>query len=155
VWGTKGKEVLPRFSFLFIAFPSPSLFFGSKQAYSMIPGPLPWVTGLGCLFLASPAASAFIERAVADKSSDGWTLSTTELNTTAFESEPYVANGYIGARLPVEGMGLKVFPAINYTAENGTQGWPLFSLRQTASIVAGFYDQQGPTRGTNFVSILK
>ncbi|OZJ06317.1 hypothetical protein BZG36_00724 [Bifiguratus adelaidae] len=83
-------------------------------------------------------------------SSDSWVLSTNVINTTAFESEPYVANGYIGARLPVEGVGLKVFPAVNYTAMDGTQGWPLFSLRQTASIVAGFYDEQGPTRGTNF-----
>jgi len=109
------------------------------------------VTGL--FLLASSAASRYIKRDAEESSdSDGWTLSTTTMNTTAFQSEAYVANGYIGARLPVEGVGLKVYPAINYTLMNGTQGWPLFSLRQTASIVAGFYDQQGPTRGTNFVS---
>ncbi|KAF8923627.1 alpha,alpha-trehalase ath1 [Dissophora ornata] len=72
------------------------------------------------------------------------------MNATSFENEPYVANGYIGARLPVEGVGLRVHPAINYQAENGTQGWPLFTLRQTASMVAGFYDHQNETKGTNF-----
>ncbi|KAF9577395.1 alpha,alpha-trehalase ath1, partial [Lunasporangiospora selenospora] len=82
--------------------------------------------------------------------SQGWILSTTEFNNTAFQVEPYVSNGYIGARLPVEGMGLRVYPAVDFAKEDGTQGWPLFSLRQTASIVAGFYDQQPETRGTNF-----
>ncbi|KAG0309487.1 alpha,alpha-trehalase ath1 [Dissophora globulifera] len=83
-------------------------------------------------------------------SPDEWTLTTTVINTTAFEREPYVANGYIGARLPVEGFGLRVHPAISYDSKNGTQGWPLFTLRQTSSIVAGFYDHQNETRGTNF-----
>ncbi|KAJ2960828.1 hypothetical protein NQZ79_g3891 [Umbelopsis isabellina] len=117
----------------------------------MIPGPLQLFAGFGCLLAASPTVTAsptLFRRA--DASSDGWTLSTNKINTTAFESQPYVANGYIGARLPAEGVGLKVFPAIDYEAFNGTQGWPLFSYRQTASIVAGFYDQQGDTRGTNF-----
>jgi hypothetical protein len=116
----------------------------------MILRPLHLVAGL--FLLASSAASRYIKRDAENSDSDGWTLSTTTINTTAFQSEAYVANGYIGARLPVEGVGLKVYPAINYTAMNGTQGWPLFTLRQTASIVAGFYDQQGPTKGTNFVS---
>jgi hypothetical protein len=108
----------------------------------------------GLFLLVSPATSRYVERDTEHNSaSDGWTLSTTQINTTAWETEAYVANGYIGARLPAEGIGLKVFPAINYTDEDGTQGWPLFTLRQTASIVAGFYDQQGPTAGTNFVSI--
>jgi hypothetical protein len=120
----------------------------------MIPGPLRLFASFGYLLAASSAVTAsptLFKRA--DASSDGWTLSTKQINTTAFESQPYVANGYIGARLPAEGVGLKVFPAIDYEADNGTQGWPLFSYRQTASIVAGFYDQQGDTRGTNFVSI--
>lgn len=85
-------------------------------------------------------------------SSDEWIFRTTSMNTTSFQAEPYVSNGYIGARLPVEGMGLRIHPAIDYDDMNGTQGWPLFSLRQTASIVAGFYGLQNKTRGTNFVS---
>ncbi|KAF9537039.1 alpha,alpha-trehalase ath1 [Mortierella hygrophila] len=83
-------------------------------------------------------------------SSDEWIFRTTSINTTSFQAEPYVSNGYIGARLPAEGMGLRIHPAIDYDDMNGTQGWPLFSLRQTASIVAGFYGLQNETRGTNF-----
>ena len=29
-----------------------------------------------------------------------WTLKSTRLNRTAWEDQPYVANGYIGQRLP-------------------------------------------------------
>ncbi|KAG0375400.1 alpha,alpha-trehalase ath1 [Mortierella sp. AD032] len=83
-------------------------------------------------------------------SDDEWIFRTSTIDTASFQTEPYVANGYIGARLPAEGMGLRIHPAIDYEDMNGTQGWPLFSLRQTASIVAGFYGMQNETRGTNF-----
>ncbi|GJJ71505.1 hypothetical protein EMPS_03855 [Entomortierella parvispora] len=111
------------------------------------------LNSLGYLILVStsPFTTATpIAANVSPSSSDSWTLRSTQINTTSFTSEPYVANGYIGARLPAEGVGLRIHPAIDYEDENGTQGWPLFSLRQTASIVAGFYDQQDTTRGTNF-----
>ncbi|GAA5880894.1 hypothetical protein JCM3774_003235 [Rhodotorula dairenensis] len=77
-----------------------------------------------------------------------WTLNSTKLNRTAWENQPYVANGYIGQRLPAEGFGyLQSIP----TGEHlNTQGWPLFTPRQTAATVAGFYDQQPETAGTNF-----
>lgn len=96
-----------------------------------------------------------------------WTLNSTKLNRTAWENQPYVSNGYIGQRLPageggsfratvhsvppltsagslsvpaLEGFGyLQSIP----TGERlNTQGWPLFTPRQTAATVAGFYDQQ-------------
>ncbi|KAG0208406.1 alpha,alpha-trehalase ath1 [Mortierella sp. GBA30] len=117
----------------------------------MVHSTLRVIAGLCCLATAFPAIIAsplFLH--TSDASSDGWTLTTTKINTTAFQAEPYVANGYIGARLPVEGFGLRVYPAIDYAHENGTQGWPLFSLRQTSSIIAGFYGQVDKTRGTNF-----
>ncbi|KAF9958583.1 alpha,alpha-trehalase ath1 [Mortierella alpina] len=109
------------------------------------------VASICCIAAAVPAviASPIFQRA-AEPSPDGWTLTTTKLNTTAFQSEPYVANGYIGSRLPVEGFGLRVYPAVDYENESGTQGWPLFTLRQTASMIAGFYGQVENTRGTNF-----
>ncbi|KAG0364106.1 alpha,alpha-trehalase ath1 [Gamsiella multidivaricata] len=117
----------------------------------MIPRLLHLVAGLGSFIVAAPAILALpTGHNTPDSSSDDWILSTTTINTTAFQNEPYVANGYIGARLPVEGFGLRVHQPIDYETMNGTQGWPLFSLRQTSSIVAGFYDQQGDTRGTNF-----
>lgn len=72
-------------------------------------------------------------------------LTTSVYNDTllAFQPQGYVSNGYIGARLPAAGIGWQAFePTFNNdTFHNGTQGWPLFSRRQTASIVAGFYAQ--------------
>ncbi|KAF9131635.1 alpha,alpha-trehalase ath1 [Mortierella sp. 14UC] len=104
------------------------------------------------LTTGSPIATHphFRSRAEPSSSDDEWIFRTSAINTTSFQTEPYVANGYIGARLPAEGMGLRIHPAIDYEDMNGTQGWPLFSLRQTASIVAGFYGVQNETRGTNF-----
>jgi len=110
----------------------------------------------GYLILLSASSFTAASPIAADvpSSSDAWTPSTSQINITSFATEPYVANGYIGARLPAEGVGLRIHPAIDYDAQNGTQGWPLFTLRQTASIVAGFYDQQDTTKGTNFVRTL-
>jgi trehalose/maltose hydrolase-like predicted phosphorylase len=84
-----------------------------------------------------------------------WTLSSTTLNQSSFEVQPYVSNGYIGQRIPVEGHGYKEFTPINVTAMDGTNGWPLFDPRFTAAMVSGFYDQQDNTTGTNFVGHLK
>lgn len=39
---------------------------------------------------------------------------------------------------------------VNASADDGTSGWPLFDPRMTAAMVAGFYDQQNMTAGTNF-----
>ena len=83
-----------------------------------------------------------------------WTLSSTSLNQSSWQAQPYVANGYIGQRIPVEGFGYRELPAINITAMDGTSGWPLFDARFTSAMVAGFYDQQGNTTGTNFVRSL-
>ena len=80
-----------------------------------------------------------------------WTLTSTTLNQSSFEVQPYVSNGYISQRIPVEGFGYKQFTPINATAMDGTSGWPLFDPRFTAAMVAGFYDQQDNTTGTNFV----
>jgi trehalose/maltose hydrolase-like predicted phosphorylase len=87
---------------------------------------------------------------VALASPTSFTLSTTNFNRTAFSVQPYVANGYIGQRIPVEGFGYSEITPINATAEDGTNGWPLFDTRFTAALVAGFYDQQPNTTGTNF-----
>lgn len=82
-----------------------------------------------------------------------WTLTSTTLDQSSFEVQPYVANGYISQRIPVEGFGYKEIPAINATAMDGTSGWPLFDTRFTAAMIAGFYDQQATTTGTNFVRL--
>ncbi|GAA5992775.1 hypothetical protein JCM10908_006927 [Rhodotorula pacifica] len=77
-----------------------------------------------------------------------YTLNSTKLNRTAWENQPYVSNGYIGQRLPAEGFGY--LQSVPTGEQLNTQGWPLFTPRQTAATVAGFYDQQNETAGTNF-----
>ncbi|KAI5474838.1 glycoside hydrolase family 65 protein [Pseudohyphozyma bogoriensis] len=75
-------------------------------------------------------------------------LSSTNFNRTSFSVQPYVANGYIGQRIPVEGFGYTEITPVG--PNDGTNGWPLFDKRFTAAMVAGFYDQQAETNGTNF-----
>ncbi|PWN46738.1 hypothetical protein IE53DRAFT_391103 [Violaceomyces palustris] len=79
-----------------------------------------------------------------------YVLTTSTFNTSSFQAQPFVTNGYIGARIPVEGIGFKRFEPNNATAHDGTNGWPIFDDRLTATMVAGFYDQQDSTEGTNF-----
>lgn len=85
------------------------------------------------------------------RASPSWLLTTHSLDQAAFQVQPYVANGYIGQRIPAEGFGYKQMTPINASAMDGTSGWPLFDPRFTSAIVAGFYDQQPNTTGTNFV----
>lgn len=100
--------------------------------------------GIGVLLALSSTAIAASQ----------WTLTSTSLNQSSWQIQPYVANGYIGQRIPVEGFGYRELPAINVTAMDGTSGWPLFDPRFTSAMVAGFYDQQDNTTGTNFVRSL-
>ncbi|KAM0746041.1 hypothetical protein T439DRAFT_369600 [Meredithblackwellia eburnea MCA 4105] len=77
-----------------------------------------------------------------------YTLTSTNFSRTSWQRQPYVANGYIGQRIPLEGFGYSEVSPVNET--DGTNGWPLFDKRFTAAMVAGFYDQQVNTTGTNF-----
>jgi trehalose/maltose hydrolase-like predicted phosphorylase len=77
-----------------------------------------------------------------------WTLIGTEFNQTSFTNQPYVANGYIGLRVPAEGFGYAEITPVG--PGNGTNGWPVFDPRFTAAMVAGFYDVQNSTVGTNY-----
>lgn len=81
-------------------------------------------------------------------SQDIWTLTGYDFNQSSFSIQPYVSNGYIGQRLPVAGFGYSEIQPLG--PQNGTNGWPLFDHRFTAALVAGFYDQQDNTTGTNF-----
>ncbi|ANB13488.1 alpha,alpha-trehalase ATH1 [Sugiyamaella lignohabitans] len=88
--------------------------------------------------------------------SDTWTLYTNELRNNSFSIQPYSANGYIGARIPVQGHGLAFDE--NHTDPNGpppTNGWPLFDRRLTGAYVAGFWDYQRNITATNFPELLK
>ncbi|KAE8258724.1 hypothetical protein A4X13_0g1489 [Tilletia indica] len=114
---------------------------------------------LGSLLLAAilPASASPLHlQSYASRSvlSDfNWTLSTTSFEPGKWQNQPYVANGYIGARLPAEGFGFDTVVPINETGQDGTNGWPLFDKRVTASSIAGFYDYQNSTIGTNFPQV--
>ncbi|KAG8864784.1 alpha,alpha-trehalase ath1 [Tulasnella sp. 330] len=100
------------------------------------------------MFRISLAASALLFGIV--NPAVAYILTSTTFNRTSWEAQPYVANGYIGQRIPAEGMGYYEIPPINEAEDDGTSGWPLFDPRFTAAMVAGFYDQQATTSGTNF-----
>jgi len=61
-----------------------------------------------------------------------------------------VSNGYIGHRIPAEGMGYWQASDETVNTGNGSNGWPLFDARMATAMVAQFYDQQDTTTGTNF-----
>ncbi|ODV88357.1 glycoside hydrolase family 65 protein [Tortispora caseinolytica NRRL Y-17796] len=82
-----------------------------------------------------------------------WTLFSTLFQENQYQIQPYVANGYIGARLPVQGTGYAEDKNRTSTLANATQpyaGWPLFNQRYTGAFVSGFWDNQYSTPGTNF-----
>ena len=64
-----------------------------------------------------------------------------------------MSNGYIGHRIPAEGMGYWQASDESVNTGNGSNGWPLFSPRIASAMVAQFYDQQENTTGTNFAQI--
>ncbi|KAM0252552.1 hypothetical protein ACHAQJ_007684 [Trichoderma viride] len=78
---------------------------------------------------------------------DNWLLSTTQLKQGAFESRGSVANGYLGINVASAGPFFELD-----TAENGdvSNGWPLFSRRQSFATIAGFWDSQPVMNGTNY-----
>ncbi|KAK4703450.1 hypothetical protein P7C70_g2769, partial [Phenoliferia sp. Uapishka_3] len=100
--------------------------------------------------LAILPLAGLLAASTAVASTPSYTLSTTNFNRTAFQVQPYVSNGYIGQRVPVNGFGYYEVVPTNATGQDGTSGWPLFDTRFTAAMVAGFYDQQENTTGTNF-----
>ncbi|ORY91787.1 glycoside hydrolase family 65 protein [Leucosporidium creatinivorum] len=102
------------------------------------------------LTLAAVVAQLSTGAAAQDASS--WTLTSTTFNRSSFTVQPFVSNGYIGQRIPVEGHGYMQFTPVKVDGDTseGTQGWPLFTPRSTAAMVAGFYAQVDETVGTNF-----
>lgn len=84
-----------------------------------------------------------------------WELCTNELVQDAYQSTPYVANGYIGQRFAAEGHGFSRDK--NRTdPDSETQpinGWPLDNARTTFGTVSGFWNSQPDTPRTNFKDI--
>ena len=85
-------------------------------------------------------------------------VGTTEFPVfNQYQRQPYVANGYIGSRIPNLGQGFTYDQLTNSLTANDDDllnGWPLFNKRYSGAFVAGFYDLQNTT-GTNFAELLE
>ncbi|UJO19712.1 Cell wall acid trehalase [Fulvia fulva] len=76
-----------------------------------------------------------------------WILKTTHLDQGHYQSRMSLANGYLGINLAAIG------PFFDYDDPVGSDninGWPLFDRRQSFATIAGFWDSQPTTNGTNF-----
>jgi len=78
---------------------------------------------------------------------DRWILTTETLDQGHYQSRGSVANGYIG--ISVSSVG-PFFELDLPVAGDVINGWPLYSRRQSFATIAGFYDLQASTNGSNF-----
>ncbi|KAK5109022.1 hypothetical protein LTR62_007570 [Meristemomyces frigidus] len=76
-----------------------------------------------------------------------WRITTTSLSQGHYEARMSLANGYLGINLAALGPFFEVDTPVNGDLING---WPLFDRRQTFATIAGFYDRQTRTNGSNF-----
>jgi trehalose/maltose hydrolase-like predicted phosphorylase len=78
---------------------------------------------------------------------DNWQLTTTNFDQAHYQSRISLANGYLGINLASAG------PFMDFdvqVAGDNVNGWPLFDRRQSFATIAGFWDYQDRTNGTNF-----
>jgi trehalose/maltose hydrolase-like predicted phosphorylase len=78
---------------------------------------------------------------------DNWSLTTTVLDAHHYQSRMSLANGYLGINVAAVGPFFDVDVPVN---GDNIQGWPLFDRRQSFATIAGFWDSQPTTNGTNF-----
>ncbi|OQO03407.1 Cell wall acid trehalase, partial [Rachicladosporium sp. CCFEE 5018] len=76
-----------------------------------------------------------------------WRLTTTNLDQGHYQSRMQLSNGYLGINLAAVGPFFEVDTQVN---GDNINGWPLFDRRQTFGTIAGFWDSQPTTNGTNF-----
>ncbi|KAK6201366.1 vacuolar acid trehalase [Scheffersomyces amazonensis] len=70
-----------------------------------------------------------------------------------FQRQPYVANGYLGSRIPNIGQGFtydQLTDASTASDDDLLNGWPLFNKRYSGAFVAGFFDIQNNVTETNY-----
>lgn len=75
-----------------------------------------------------------------------------------YQRQPYVANGYIGSRIPVLGQGFAydtLSNDVSASEDDLRNGWPLFNQRYAGAFAAGFFDSQHNTTETNFPWLLQ
>ena len=76
-----------------------------------------------------------------------WQVRTSNLDQGHYQSRMSIANGYLGINVAAAGPFFEVDVPV---AGDNINGWPLFSERQTFATIAGFFDEQPTTNGTNF-----
>ena len=76
-----------------------------------------------------------------------WEVATTSLDQGHYQSRQSIANGYLGINVAAVGPFFEQDVPVN---GDNINGWPLFSQRQTFATLAGFFDEQPTTNGTNF-----
>ncbi|OAL49476.1 hypothetical protein IQ07DRAFT_600495 [Pyrenochaeta sp. DS3sAY3a] len=78
---------------------------------------------------------------------DNWVLSTHTLDQGHYQSRLSLANGYFGINVAAAGPFFEVDEPV---AGDNINGWPLFSRRQSFATIAGFYNNQDRTNGSNY-----
>jgi len=78
---------------------------------------------------------------------ENWRITSEVLVQGQYQSRMSLANGYLGINLAALGPFFEVEVPVDGDDING---WPLFDRRQTFATIAGFYDSQPRTNGTNF-----
>ncbi|KAL6706532.1 alpha,alpha-trehalase ath1 [Coniothyrium glycines] len=78
---------------------------------------------------------------------DNWVISTRTLDPGHYQSRLTLSNGYFGINVASAGPFFEVDMPV---AGDVISGWPLFSRRQTFSTIAGFWNSQPRTNGTNY-----
>jgi trehalose/maltose hydrolase-like predicted phosphorylase len=80
-------------------------------------------------------------------SDENWLLTTSTLDQGHYQSRGSVANGYLGINVASVGPFFEIDREVNGDVINN---WPLFTRRQSFATIAGFFDSQPTTNGTNF-----
>ena len=76
-----------------------------------------------------------------------WEVETANLDQGHYQSRLSLANGYLGINVAAAGPFFEQDVAVD---GDNINGWPLFAQRQTFATIAGFFDEQPMTNGSNF-----
>lgn len=85
------------------------------------------------------------------------TMSSLLFTKNTYSRQPYVANGYIGSRIPNIGFGYSLDEINLHTDAPGAlqNGWPLHNQRFAGAFVSDFYCLQEKLNATNFPELDK
>ncbi|CAR22033.1 alpha,alpha-trehalase ATH1 [Lachancea thermotolerans CBS 6340] len=86
---------------------------------------------------------------------DNWTVGTVFFSENTYSRQPYVANGFLGSRIPNVGFGYAPDTYNIWTPDPSipgalNNGWPLRNQRFAGAFVSDFYSLQPHLNSTNF-----